>query len=76
MVERRGEKRRKSRPKVDGSSLAPSPYRVRLVHRLMDRRVEENWVLDARDAYGFVAGGAAVVLGAVVLSGRRLILRT
>jgi len=61
---------------MDGSSLAPSPYRVRLVHRVMDRRVEESWVLDARDPYGFVVGGTAVVLGVVVLNGRRLILRT
>jgi hypothetical protein len=61
---------------VDGSSLATSPCGVRLVHRVMDRRVEENWVSDARDPYGFVEGGAAVVLGVVVPNGRRLTLRT
>jgi hypothetical protein len=61
---------------VDGGSFATSPCRVRPVYRVMDRRVEENWLLDAGDAYGFVAAGAAAVLGVAVVTGRRLTLRT
>ncbi len=61
---------------MDDSSLSTSPLRIRAVHCVMDRRVEENWVLDAGDAYGFAVGCAAVVLGVAVLTGLRLTLRT
>jgi hypothetical protein len=57
---------------MDGSSLATSPFRVRPIHRVIDRRLEENWALDAWDAHGFVAGGVAAVPGVAGLSGRRL----